>query len=97
MARIISPASNQNRTLAFVGNGFFDLYMDSNKMLWSVPKDSNSGATETLFGDRNHILALKRKGNFSGFKATAVGQMMLDQSDTLFMTRQPNRQRAFMQ
>lgn len=94
MPRIITPASNKNRTLAFIGDSNWDLYLDSNSMLWSVPKDDKSGAKETFFGDRSHVLNLKRKGYFRGYRATAAGRMLMDNTDSLFMSQFGSRIRV---
>ena len=89
MSRIITPASNTSRTLAFVGNGNFDLYLDGNNILWSVPKADKPSCAETCFGNRDHVLSLKRKGMFTGYKPTRAGHQLMDEQDTLYQRRAP--------
>lgn len=51
---------------AFIGNSdSFDLFLDKNgRTLWSVPKATTTGCTETRFGDKNHVLKLMGEGYF---------------------------------
>ncbi|ELP5729208.1 hypothetical protein QTV44_002474 [Vibrio vulnificus] len=64
---MIKPPRPETQTLIFIGTANWDLYLDNDGYVWSVPKPTACPSCKTsYFGDKHHLRKLMQSGNDLG-------------------------------